>query len=322
MKISIGHRVPTRNLKIFLSISVGIHLSTSIVLTLIPDLRIEKLPKNNVEVSLLPVIAEEKPLPNIFPPKLKTEYEEQENRPSRPEKREEPLSKKGLELEPHLSMQAEEPKPPPKQKEGEKSETESVPTSTAILLSAQSNPSSEKVENPSSLKAASIALPFYPVFGSKDLDETPLLDIGPREESGNVSKLPSPSDGDITFTPLESPAINSGDDINKTSIPRRKSGGEAPSILTGFTQPKYAENPKPLYPQEARKKGYQGEVMLKAEVLANGQVGQVEVKKSSGYKLLDRSASATVKQWKFIPAKKGKEEIPFWVNIPIKFQLK
>jgi TonB family protein len=293
---------------------VGIHLSISIVLTLIPDLRIEKLPKYNVEVSLLPVIAEEKPLPNIFPPKLKTEYEEQENRPSRPEKREEPVPQKELELEPHLSMQAEEPKPPPKQKEGEKSETESVPTSTAILLSAQSNPSS--------LKAASITLPFYPVFGSKDLDETPLPDIGPREGSGNVSKLPSPSDGDITFTPLESPTINSGDDINKTSIPRRKSGGEAPSILTGFTQPKYAENPKPLYPQEAREKGYQGEVMLKAEVLANGQVGQVEVKKSSGYKLLDRSASATVKQWKFIPAKKGKEEIPFWVNIPIKFQLK
>jgi len=36
------------------------------------------------------------------------------------------------------------------------------------------------------------------------------------------------------FTPLESPAIHGGDDMNKTSIPHRKSGGKAPSFLTGF----------------------------------------------------------------------------------------
>jgi len=45
------------------------------------------------------------------------------------------------------------------------------------------------------------------------------------------------------FTPLESPAIHDGDDINKTSrrvesttIPYRKGGVKAPSFLTGFTK--------------------------------------------------------------------------------------
>jgi hypothetical protein len=49
------------------------------------------------------------------------------------------------------------------------------------------------------------------------------------------------------FTPLESPAIHGGDDINKTSIPHhvrklfsngthRKGGVKAPSFLTGFTK--------------------------------------------------------------------------------------
>jgi protein TonB len=88
-----------------------------------------------------------------------------------------------------------------------------------------------------------------------------------------------------------------------------------------FIQPRYAENPKPTYPQEARKKGYQGEVILKVEVLSNGRVGQVEVKRSSGHEILDRSAFAAVKEWRFVPAKKGENPIPFWVNIPIKFQL-
>jgi len=74
---------------------------------------------------------------------------------------------------------------------------------------------------------------------------------------------------------------------------------------TVFAQPRYAENPKPIYPQEARKKGYEGEVLLKVEVLVNGRVGCMEVKKSSGYETLDRSALTAVKQWKFIPANQG-----------------
>jgi ATP-dependent DNA helicase RecQ len=39
-----------------------------------------------------------------------------------------------------------------------------------------------------------------------------------------------------TFTPLESPAIFSRDDIDKASIPSRKGGVKAPSFLTGFTR--------------------------------------------------------------------------------------
>jgi TonB family protein len=90
---------------------------------------------------------------------------------------------------------------------------------------------------------------------------------------------------------------------------------------TGGLYPRYVENPKPVYPLEAREKGYQGEVLLRVEILANGRVGQVEVKKSSGYEVLDQSALVAVKKWKFIPARKGEVAIPFWVNIPIKFQL-
>jgi protein TonB len=97
-----------------------------------------------------------------------------------------------------------------------------------------------------------------------------------------------------------------------------------PSLSDGeviFIHPKYAENPKPLYPREARRKGFQGEVVLKVEVLPSGLVGQVEVKKSSGHEILDRSALSAVKQWKFFPAKKGEIAVTSWVNIPVKFQL-
>jgi TonB family protein len=88
-----------------------------------------------------------------------------------------------------------------------------------------------------------------------------------------------------------------------------------------LSSPRYAQNPKPVYPPEARAKGYQGKVLLRVEVLSDGQVGQIAVKKTSGYEALDQSALAAVKQWRFIPARKGEVAVPVWVIIPIKFQL-
>jgi len=103
---------------------------------------------------------------------------------------------------------------------------------------------------------------------------------------------------------------------------RGGSGGGGPGGYgSAVFLPKYAENPKPIYPQEAQAKGYKGQVLLRVEVLPNGHVGRIEVKKSSGYEILDQSALSTVRKWKFIPAQKGGTAILAWVNIPIKFDL-
>lgn len=85
--------------------------------------------------------------------------------------------------------------------------------------------------------------------------------------------------------------------------------------------PQLAVHFKPIYPEEARRKGYEGRVVLRVEVLPDGQVGKIELKTTSGYEILDRPAMAAVKQWKFIPANKGEKSIPYWVTVPIKFQL-
>jgi TonB family protein len=119
--------------------------------------------------------------------------------------------------------------------------------------------------------------------------------------------------------PLPSPSRSPSAEEETKQVAKYPSLSEGEVVLI---HPKYAENPEPLYPREARKKGFQGEVVLKVEVLSNGLVGQVEVKKSSGYEILDRSALSAVKQWKFFPAKRGECAIPFWVNIPIKYQLR
>jgi protein TonB len=81
-------------------------------------------------------------------------------------------------------------------------------------------------------------------------------------------------------------------------------------------------NPKPPYPEFARRRGYEGTVRLKVEVLASGAIGRIWVNESSGYEVLDRSALKTVKDWRFIPARFGGIPVKSTVIIPVTFQLK
>lgn len=79
---------------------------------------------------------------------------------------------------------------------------------------------------------------------------------------------------------------------------------------------------QPIYPEASRKRGEEGEVFLKVEVLANGRVGKTEVFESSGFARLDEAAVKTIISWRFKPALKGHEEVACWVNIPITYRLK
>ena len=172
-----------------------------------------------------------------------------------------------------------------------------------------------------------------------EVKETPVSEVPPlpienkkeeiRDKEEHVEKKPvvlAASNPETVLTiqregppdPLPSPSRS------PSAEEETKQASNYPSLSEGeviLIHPRYADNPEPLYPREARKKGFQGEVVLKVEVLSNGLVGQVEVRKSSGHEILDRSALFAVKQWTFFPAKRGESAIPFWVNIPIKFQL-
>lgn len=86
--------------------------------------------------------------------------------------------------------------------------------------------------------------------------------------------------------------------------------------------PRYRENPPPKYPRIARRRGYQGTTILEVLVDKDGNVGDSKIFKSSGYKVLDRSALASVKNWSFEPGMKNEDIVEMWVKVPIRFQLK
>jgi TonB family protein len=81
------------------------------------------------------------------------------------------------------------------------------------------------------------------------------------------------------------------------------------------------ENPHPEYPIIARKKGWQGRLLLAVHVDKNGNVLNVHVKETSGFEVLDKVSIKTVSDWKFLPARLGDSYVEDNLNIPVSFKL-
>jgi periplasmic protein TonB len=98
----------------------------------------------------------------------------------------------------------------------------------------------------------------------------------------------------------------------------------AAPVKTGPSIPAtYAtSNRRPDYPLISRRYGEQGTVMLRVYVKADGSAGEVQVKTTSGYELLDESAKAAVQGWRFNPATIDGKPIAEWYQLPIPFKLK
>ena len=101
----------------------------------------------------------------------------------------------------------------------------------------------------------------------------------------------------------------------------KTSGADNQAAYTSTAKPRYQENAPPPYPVSARLRGYEGIVLISAEILSEGRVGNVNIKSSSGYGILDQSALEAVKAWKFNPARKMGKPVSVRVDIPVRFVL-
>ena len=99
----------------------------------------------------------------------------------------------------------------------------------------------------------------------------------------------------------------------KTKIPG------AQTILEA--RPIYRINPPPSYPIIARKRGYQGNVVLEVLIDKRGKVLDLRIFSSSGHSILDKTAISSVKKWLFEPGMRGRDKIEMWVRVPIRFNL-
>ena len=87
-------------------------------------------------------------------------------------------------------------------------------------------------------------------------------------------------------------------------------------------EPLPALNRPPSYPKLARKRGWEGTVVLEVDVNRDGTVESVRVRTSSSYTLLDREALAAVRKWRFTPGTMGGRPTATKVMVPIHFMLR
>lgn len=102
------------------------------------------------------------------------------------------------------------------------------------------------------------------------------------------------------------------------------SGGGSSGKAGGVIPPGILSRREPNYPEQARRAGIEGTVVLKIEILANGRVGEVTIHRSSGSELLDQAAAAAVQRWRFVPAKVREtgQAIACQTTMPVVFKLK
>ncbi|OHX36250.1 energy transducer TonB [Methylomonas sp. LWB] len=152
---------------------------------------------------------------------------------------------------------------------------------------------------------------------AKPLKQPRLIAAANHESAASVAPEPIPE-----LPPAESapnPAITPSAPA-PTSAPAETATASAPLSLPNLNAD-YLNNPAPTYPPASRQLGEQGKVLLRVLVNGGGGVDQVTLRKTSGYDRLDQAALETVKQWRFVPARRGEQAVSAWVVIPVSFSL-
>jgi TonB family protein len=77
-----------------------------------------------------------------------------------------------------------------------------------------------------------------------------------------------------------------------------------------------------VYPEEARKAGVEGRVMVWVNIDARGEVKRMQLMRSLGHSGCDEAAMNAIKSVTWKPAMDEDKAVPVWVAVPVNFRLK
>ena len=95
----------------------------------------------------------------------------------------------------------------------------------------------------------------------------------------------------------------------------REESSTPPRLVKGSQVP-------PRYPPLARRRAWQGTVVLELSISATGVVETVALQKSSGFALLDREAMRVARQWRYEPGTKNGRAAGARLLQPVEFRLR
>ena len=282
------------NNRIFLLSALGsaiLHAAILAALAYTPNPPAVKDPAPTIQVTLVPAIQEISPVPQpVTKPLTPTNPDFAQPRPPSPQ------------TQPTPSM------PPPPMQASIKP-TPSRPLSPPPL--PQTQPMLKDTRTEQTVKSRQMMKMAVP---SQHQQRPPLSTAPPQQEQPTAR------------TPFQ---MNNREPRAQHTLPPPPSPAALPALKTpppmaagsSTSKPRIVASSKPLYPRVARESGWEGTVIVRTLVTADGAPSQVEIRKSCGHETLDLAAQEAIKNWKFLPAKDGNIPIAKWVDIPIKFDL-
>lgn len=90
---------------------------------------------------------------------------------------------------------------------------------------------------------------------------------------------------------------------------------------TQGTAADFSRNPPPAYPPLAIRNGWEGTVLLRVAITAEGRVEKVEVARTSGFRIFDSTAVAAVQRWRATPATRNGQAVATVEVLPVQFKL-
>ncbi|MDD5712242.1 MAG: energy transducer TonB [Smithellaceae bacterium] len=146
--------------------------------------------------------------------------------------------------------------------------------------------------------------------------EPRVVEAVPAENGSSAATTAVAIAGDGTAA--KSGFTQAGGAIQRVSLGPASTGGSGISLVS----PRLYSGGHPYYPEIARLRGYEGTVLVAAQVNADGRVLQLFVRKTSGYAVLDRSALESVRSWRFDPGRLMGRPAAMWVDVPVRFLLR
>ena len=147
--------------------------------------------------------------------------------------------------------------------------------------------------------------------------------VKPKAKSEIKKKIVQPETKPEEMPPSAPVASQTAPVAPAPAAPAQSKAQTSPAVkdIPAHANAGYLNNPKPDYPRMARQRHWEGRVVLRVFVTADGRCGDLSISRSSGHESLDEAAMDAVRQWRFVPGKHGDTAVASWVNVPIEFSL-
>lgn len=186
----------------------------------------------------------------------------------------------------------------------------------------------EIIEAPKPVEAPPPPAPPKPVVEKVQPKPTPPRPLPAPTPQPIVSNDPPPPTAPIVvpappapLPPITAPVAVAAPPAPPAPPPPAPPALAPPRIELPTTDAAYLRNPRPIYPNVSKRLREEGAVLLRVFVSAEGLPVQIELKQTSGFERLDKSALEAVANWRFVPGRRAGVPESMWYEIPVTFDL-